>query len=402
MKTSIPNYPGSVEIEEVLHNNGDTTEDITKLVIVIDIHSDVNITSSFCELTIADFNNWLEKRQFGPGDVISFTLRHSDISYERRYRIKSINDMLNLENGKTYKLKLNSELEYVSSHVKISRAFEGLPSEIANSILKENTFERSDIWESSSNNISYVAPSISPLKVIDWLAKNSYNTEMDSRMHFFQDSKQFWNFTSIPKLRSMYNGSTVYRYNQNSFSDESGAPNQKAMMNEILSLSYPTNSFDFYNEINKGNVKNTFFTIDPTNKVLSINSYDYWNHYAAKSLNGTKVWKEENMGVGNIKTSYATSFSTNLPEFRKTYDSYSDGFTVPEVQSVEIVVNGNHLIDIGQIITLEMPSQEPVTSGQDSKLDQIWTGKYYVMAKRDQIDKNGHRVALRLTKDSFI
>jgi hypothetical protein len=221
-------------------------------------------------------------------------------------------------------------------------------------------------------------------------------------MVFFQDSKQFWNFTTVSNLRNLYSGAVTYRYNQNSFSIKDGVPNQEAMVNEIISLSYPTNAFDIYKEFNKGNIKNTFFTLDPTSKTVSVNSYDYWNHYSNKSLNPVRSWKEENMGIGNIVTSYATTLSTHLPEFRTMYDAYDEGFAIQESQTLEIVIHGNHLIDVGQIINIEIPSQEPVTSGQDSKLDNVWSGKYYIMAKRDQIDKNGHRVALRLAKDSFI
>lgn len=400
--TNVPNYPGSIEIEEVLHNNGENTEDITKIVLLIDINSDVNISSSFCELTIADYKNFLEKRQFGPGDVISFTVKHSDISYERRYRIKSINDILNMENGRTYKLKLVSELEYMSIHTRISKAFSGLPSEIADVVLRQHTFERPDVWEPSVNNISYISPAISPIKVIDWLAKNSYTSEMNSRMVFFQDSKQFWNFTSISKLKSMYDGITTYRYNQNISSNENQIPNQEALIYEILSLRYPTNAFDIYKEMERGNIKNTFFTLDPTNKLLSVNNYDYWNHYSSKSVNNIMSWKEENLGSGNIVTSYATSYSTQLPEFRSMYDAYNEEFSIPQTQTIEITIRGNHVIDIGQIVNIEIPSQEPTGPEEEPRLDRMWSGKYYIISKRDQMDKNGHRIALRLVKDSFI
>ena len=400
--TSVANYPGSIEIEEVLHDNGNNTEDITKLVLLIDINSDVDISSSFCEITIADYKNWLEKRQFGPGDVVSFTVKHSDISYERKYRIKSINDMLNLENGRTYKLKLVSELEYMSFHVKISKAFSGKPSEIAKTILQQHTFERPDIWEPSVNNISYIAPAISPIETIDWLARNSYTNEMNSRMVFFQDSKQFWNFTSIEKLRSVYDGTTTYRYGANTLSTKGGVPNQEALIYEIQTIRYPENSFDIYKELKKGNIKNTFFTLDPTNKLLSVNNYDYWNDYSSKALNTTKAWKKENLGVGKITTSYATSYSTTIPEFRIMYDASDDGFRITGSQMIEISVPGNHLVDIGQIITIEIPSQEATVSSSDLKLDGTWSGKYYVIGKRDQITNEGHGMALRLVKDSFI
>jgi len=399
--TRVPNYPGSVRIEEVIHNNGTDAEDITKIVTVIDIHSDINISSSFCQLAITDFSNWLEKRQFAPGDVVSLSLSHSDKSYERKYRIKCITDINNLENGKTYRLHLVSELEYASFHTIISRAYEGLPSVIAKTILEGHTFELADNWETSSNNISYIAPAVSPIKAIDWLARNSYVPEMNERMTFFQDSQQFWHFTSISNLRKLYNGTITYRYNANTLTDTDNIPKQEEMLYSIKHLNFH-DAFDIYKDFKAGFIKNTFFTMDPTTKTLAVNSYNYWEDYAKKSLNPRMMYKEEEYGVGKMTTSYATSLSTRLPEFRVMYDGSDEDFKLTGSQRIEISVPGNHMVDIGQIITVEIPSQETTSKSSDSRLDETWSGKYYVVGKRDQITNEGHGMALRLVKDSFI
>ena len=109
--TTVKNYPGSVKIEEIWHLNGETKTDITNIVMLIDINSDIAITSSFCELAVVDYENWMEKLQMGPGDIITITTSHQGDQIERRYKIKSFTSFVNLENGKSYLIKCISDLE---------------------------------------------------------------------------------------------------------------------------------------------------------------------------------------------------------------------------------------------------------------------------------------------------
>ena len=173
------------------------------------------------------------------------------------------------------------------------------------------------------------------------------------------------------------------------------------MLYSIKNIHYH-DSFDINKDFNVGRIKNTFYTLDPTNKLLSINSYDYWRDYASKSLNPRMIYKKEEYGIGKMTTSYATSYSTGLPEFRTVYDGSHQDFNLTGSQMIEIGVLGNHMVDVGQVITIEIPRQEPASSSSDLKLDEVWSGKYYVVSKRDQIDNTGHGMALRLVKDSFI
>ena len=83
----VPNYPGSIKIDEIWHYNGNDKLDITNLVVHVDINSDIDISSSFAEFVILDYNNWYEKRQIGPGDVITLATAQNEQSYERRYRV---------------------------------------------------------------------------------------------------------------------------------------------------------------------------------------------------------------------------------------------------------------------------------------------------------------------------
>ena len=51
-------------------------------------------------------------------------------------------------------------------------------------------------------------------------------------------------------------------------------------------------------------------------------------------------------------------------------------------KGLQITIKGNPEVDIGQIVKLELPNPDPGASNK-GQLDNMWSGKYYVTAKRD-------------------
>ena len=401
---NVPNTPGASKIEYVLHANESGQTDITLFTGRIDIHSDISFQGgSQCYIQVADYENLLEKLQFTSGDAVSFSVRYGARSYERKYRIKRITDFVNLENGKAYSLHLVSELEFASYSVKISRYYSGRSDQVALGIFNNYTREGHHLWEQSIANIDYIVPTLSPFRTLKTLANKSRSLHSPSSFVFYQDSHQFWSFTSLPNLKKTQKSIETFRYFQNADPDRNGIPDISLVKNTIQNLKYFP-AFDIQQEIEAGTLKNTDYTFDLTTKSVTVTQNSYWDTYRKNSLNPRMVWKEETLDVGS-KT-YSVQATASIGERRELGFPGDEVSPVEHVnfsaaQQIEINIYGNNQIDIGQIVNIEIPEQSP-QSGGPAKLDKVWSGAYYVVAKHDAIDKSGHSMALRLTKDSFI
>lgn len=401
-RTEVPNYPGSAKIESVIHDNGISTNDITLFVLRIDIHSDVNITAHQCELQIGDYENILEKFQITNGDAVSITIKEDGRTFERRYKVKKIGNFVNVENGRLYNVKLVSELEYVSFSTKMSRYYSGPSHEIAKTILDNFTREGTDIWEESGADIEFITPFWTPLQTLKWLGKKSRSLNSSSSFLFYQDSKQFWNFTSLANLRTIYSGNPVtLRYFQNTLSGPGQIPNTAAIRTEIQSIKY-YDAFDIKREIDIGNIKNTKYIHDITNKTYEIRQNSYWDNYSNNALNKNMLWKEEELGFGKINVTTLVTAEADKNKLRLPTDEVDETAVYSLGQQIEITLFGNNTIDIGQIVNIEIPKPEPHKSNNGDNIDRTWSGLYYVVSKHDAYDRTGHTLALRLAKDSFI
>ena len=401
---NVPNTPGSSKIEYVLHANELGQTDITLFTTRIDIHSDVSYQGgSQCYVQVADYENLMQKLQFTAGDAVSFVVRYGAQTYERKYKIKRITNIVNLENGKGYSLHLVSELEYISYSVRISRYYSGRSDEVALGIFNNFTREGHNSWEQSSVNIDFIVPTWSPFKTLKTLANKSRSMNGPSSFTFFQDSHQFWTFASLPNAKNTQSSIETYRFYQNANHDDNGIPNVDAARNTIQSINYLP-AFDIQKEIEDGILKNTDYTFDLTTKALEVSQNSYWDTYRKNALNKHMVWKEEAMDMGSKTYSMqATAAIGNRRELGFPGDEVSsvEKINFSTAQQIEINIFGNNQIDIGQVINIEIPEQSP-HSGGSVELDQVWSGAYYIVSKHDAIDKSGHTMALRLAKDSFI
>ena len=401
MTNEVPNYPGSAEIVSVYHVDDGKQNDITLFAPRIDIYSDVNIGPSTCILQMVDYENILYYSAMATGDVVGFIIKENDQEYERRYKIAKIGEIVNIENGRTFQLQLISELAYASYHIRLSKYVTGNTSEIARGLLDAHTHESASLWENSGSGVDFIVPQWSPIKTLQWLAKKSRSTQGPSRFMFFQNSKQFWNFTSLKNIDTLETNPVTLRYYQNTLSDKGGIPNTQAISTTIHDLKF-LDSFDIKNEMDRGQLKNTDYIYDITNKKLQVYQNSFFDTYAANILNKTMPWKPEEFGQGNVSITTRQSQSTPNFEYATPNDEVAEQFTYGKTQQIEINIYGNSYIDIGQILNIEIPSMEPHKDENGTTLDKLWSGKYYVTSKHDAYDKTGHTMALRLAKDSFI
>ena len=398
-------YPGRVLIDYVKIIKNGTSREITPMVVEINVETSIADTSATTDLVVVDAKNVISNLPIGSGDEIEFSISFAQKSYVYNVVVFKVMNIQTLDQQKTYTLRCFSKLSYLSLFTKVSKHYTGTTSEMAFSIFKAYAGGDSyGIWDSSIGTQSLIVPFISPIKAITWLAKRSRPVYDDVRFRFFQDSKLKYYFCPIEKFNELYKERPVvkYTYNKNT-SSTNGVPNSEAVMTTILSLTYH-DAYDLAVDARRGAHKSLRVQHDLNKKFFESFDYNYWRDFDKnKSPNDNPNIPFIGYDYSTVQNDFVLSNSTDIVELNKVNDKSNLKFTsLMNSQKIEIVVKGNEVLEVGQIIEVDIPSKEPKTDQIRDQKDLTWSGKYFIVAKRDMFTKEGMQTALTLSKQSQI
>ena len=398
-------FPGRVKIENVSIVKGESKVDITSLFIEYQVQASIIDATAISTLTLLDAKNVLSNLPIEAGDGIEIQLAYADTQKVLRSRIVRIGSIINGDRQRTYNIEMISVLAYNSIFNKISRHYRGTTSEMAFSVFEQFTNEQIGVWDTSTNIQSLIVPNWSPIKTIKWMASRSKATFDNLTFRFFQDSNFNYNFMPIERANLLYQEAPItYRFNNVTSRETRGrdsVSNSRAVVETILSLEYNP-CFNISKE--SKHIKNTWFYIDLTHKNQNTMHYNLFENYSeSKYLNKSPIWSYDEAGIGPVTFfPYASENQTNIDVNTQTDITYLRKTTVSDGQMIEITVNGNQTIDVGQVVNIEIPSPEPRTDTQVDQKDLRWSGRYYIVAIRNVYSRDGHTTALTLSKDSLV
>ena len=397
-------YAGRVEIDELVlvKPHEQVKHDIKLFVTEVNIDASIVDASLTAEFVMFDAQNLLKKFAIEAGDIVSFTFRVNDEQRTHQLRVFKLENMQDFTKERSYSIICHSELFYKSQFTGISRAFSGSYSEIAYSIFKENTWEEYSIWEPSSLNRSFVCPNWNPIQAISWLAKNSKNTTNNTRMKFFQNTTGKYCFTSLEKIVEISQDPIwTYKYNVSTLL-ENGKTRTDNELAKIEHLTYDR-SFDFMEDSQDRAFAAKRIQLDLSKKLMETVDFNYWTDTKPKSLlnkQGLNAVLFEGGGF-NIPVTVASYSQDHIEKNYINDVSYLRESNFDVQQSITIVVKGNNIVDVGNVVEVRIPSPEPQSSSTRNEDDPYWSGKYLVAAKRDIFRKEKHTMSLTLIKDSF-
>ena len=400
--------PGRIQFDEVIIKKKDNETNITDLIVEVNTETSILSTTIEADFMVLDAKNVLSNLPIEAGDEISFTVTYADGPFKMTFVLVHITEIQDLQSQRTYNLKCCSRLQYNSMFRNISRSYFGATSDIAFQIYKENTTEKFGIWEASVGGQSLIVPNWSPVKTLSWLANRSTAAYDDTRFYFYQDSFGRYNFTPIEKFRELYRSKTPMKYtyrknNQMKSTNGESIPNSAALANSILEIEFH-DSFEFNFAARGGKLGGIRFQTDINTKTMNITTYDYWRDFKRESrLNDFPTWSVNKEAVTGL-LQYDNVLSNTHPKIalNKVNDrSNLKQTSLDESQTITIVVKGNQTVDLGMVVDIEIPSPEPKTDNMRDQFDRRWSGKYYVVSKRDMYTKELKQTALTLTKESL-
>ena len=402
-------YPGKITLDEVHYKKKGTSTDLIQLVAEINVYSSIIDPVVTSEVVIIDSKNVLSNLPIESGDNIVMRVSYFDRQVDFTMFIIGIDEINIDEKQRMYTLKCTSELGFVSLYKHISQHFNGTVSDIAAQVITDSTSEKTGLWEPSIGIQNIISPQWNPLKLLTWLARRATSTVDTTRFYFWQDSKMVYNFAPIERVREIYRNLPVPKFtyglnNQLIGPLGSQKPNSEAVMNTIIEIDFE-NSFDLSAQIKKGSLGGVMFVTDISTKTMKIITDNYWDSFRGeKSLNGYPSWQRmDDVAKGKQLFPIIASNISRGITLNEVFDRSSiRGTSVDKSQVINIVVHGNQTLDVGQVIEIDIPSPEPRTDSMRDKIDRRWSGKYFVVAKRDMYNVDGVKTALTLAKESLL
>lgn len=410
MSNTFQNYAGRYKLEYVTLKNLTKEIDITELISEVNIYSSIVDPSNVARIVVSDARNVLSNFPLKGGDYIEFKIGWTDVSHIYRFTVTSVEDIANLESQRDYIITAITDFAFRSNYEKISRHYLGTTSEIAFSVFEQHAGESYGIWSDSVGHQNIVVPNWSPLQTISWLAGRSRAVNDAVRFRFFQDSKQVFHFMPIENALDLYKDNPPLRYslfknvNRDARNGEE-LPNSAADMLSIDRLEY-NNAFDLTQDLQSGVIAGRRLNTNYTYKTLDVLNYNYFDQFERRNyLNPQPTYFDGDFFPGKLDYDVSASrMADMIPGVNHTTDVSSIKRSTIEgaTQGISIEVKGNQTVDIGQILEIEIPSPEPHSQNQRDKRDLNWSGKYYVVGKRDVFDRERHRIVMDLVKESLV
>lgn len=376
---------------------------------------EINVTASIIDptivvrVTVIDGRNIFSTIPVKGGADMYIQVSYADTKTKYNLKIAEVANVTDAESQRIYNLIGISKFAYTSASKRISQSYRGAVSSIAAAIYAQYSQEETGLWDQSTGVQTLVIPNWSPIRTLQWLAKRARPADHLVQFRFFQDTMGKYNFMPIERALTIYKKSPVakYTYFKNVTRKEMGnnneIPNTAADTFSIEHIEYG-DAFNVMEGLKRNFFAGKLVTTDLYTKTYKEQFYDYFNDYNPNNYaNPQPMYPRTDNFPSNIMyntLAYNSSATRGLNEnddisylIRTRVNDYN--------QKVQITIKGNSVVDIGQLIEVDIPAPAPKgdTAG---KRDQVWSGVYYVVGKRDRYDKQDKTTILELVKESML
>ena len=386
-------HTGSYELKSAKIIRGGEAVDITMMVSEMNIFSSIIDRTIMGEFLITDGRNVISGFPVQGGDLFKVQIDIMGQMRDYTMRITKVKGLSDIETSRMYILETISEFAFQGLHQKFSQSFTGPFNEIALKIFEKYTDEKFGYWEASKGSSTVIIPNWSPTRALGWLAANAVSTTDDIRFRFFQDSKGIYHFMPIEKALDFYKDNPPFTFKHRANNSTDGIPNVEADLSAISDLKFG-HAYDMSKSLREGYLVAREYDVNLKDKSQSVINWNYHKEFdKAKYLNPFPQYYNQDFGMGRIYFSASSQYQSDLSGLKKTSVT---GYN----QLVQITVKGNPEVDIGQVVKLDIPNPDPAGSRKGEK-DDMWTGKYYVTAKRDFYAGDEVKMVMDCAKESL-
>lgn len=411
-------FAGDVNIDKVVITsvNG-FYQDIANQVIGIQIFEDIFspfITGSLVVKDSLDLLNVfpLSGEEYLSLKVTTPSLTKGAIEGEF-YIFKMTNREILGDRSVTYELHFITQDAVVDMNKRISKKFEGKPSDIAKTIItdKDNGLQITGPVniEESSNKIKYISNFWSPVRNMTYLCDHALNIKESPSYVFFQNRAGF-NFVTLDALYDNADYIEYFTYDnyvRDVLPGDSSAKNIVEDYKRIRRLAAPV-LYDYMERIDGGMLGSKQYSFDMISKNVDIKEYDMFKDFDKN--NHTNVYPL-------VSSDSIFRYNAKIINRVRHWDNFKDGgdssnskflqkrmsiMKIVDAAKIEITVPGRTQYTAGQKVLVELNKMEPVEKKDTDTLDAMLSGAYIISAINHYIDREKHECVMELVKDSLL
>jgi hypothetical protein len=331
----------------------------------------------------------------------------SELKVSSRFVIFKITDRVVLNTHKQmYNIHFMSEEAHIDTSTKLSKAYKGSASSVANNILNTIGSKKKRFFSEGSNNITFVSPFWSPFKIINYYTSNSVNPLTKFSNFVFYETVRGFILTSLDYLFKK-EPKVTYFYDANPRRTESGSKDIIAEWSAISDIHFFP-PFDNIERVTAGMYENMSYIHDITSKSLNVLRYKYQDSFK----------KEASIHLGNYPlvkplevnpriVTHKNIMNLSHPSMDYDLTGVNKNSRIPllydlEMLRIDITVHGRTDISAGDIVKFNMLRFKEVAgdTGLENRDDMYYTGKYIVTSVNHRIASNKHEMILQLSKNA--
>lgn len=341
--------------------------------------------------------------------VITFIKPGTGFKTQRVFRVYKITDRKKLAaSSEQYVLHFCSEEAILSSSIRISKSYTGLP---ISSIVKDicTTFLKIDSKKLPTSALTetqgifdVVIPYWTPFYAINWLSRMARTSQSPGCSFLFFEDSDGYHFTSLESLVQQepiqtINFGPMQIVNEQFDQSDTSLRHEAGMAHELQ------NSPDMLQLATSGAYAGKLTVIDPFSQKISVNTVNAATLFAqTKHLNEFPYLQMNTDRTQKPVTEHFDGFfrvanNKLKPETwliqRNAYLSAMHTF------QMRIEIPGSPYLRVGQVVILNLPAGAP-PSDEGKSMDNIYSGRYLITSVRHRIDRAKYVCTLELSKDS--
>jgi len=448
------NRAGSIDIVELkIISSSGIVADLKEFLVELNIYEDMFSNTLYGDILLSDSRNMIEFLPIIGEEYLNVHFQTPSFEQvgdfvKKSFRIYRLSNrsVVRDNNTQLYTLHFASPELFEDMLIPVYTSFEGNVGELAFDVYNKFLAKSRNLTLSSDetdlsletdstiflvsetdNNIKFVSPGWTPLKIINWLASKAIPKE-DTKARdflFYETTKAFY-FTSVEKMFKEASDDNnivgVYSYSAANLKDDGDSdPNRQLTLVSNIEL---VESNDHIKNYTSGYLSNRLITLDVFNKKYELVDYDYiqdyknYYHSSGKGETAVPLFDKDTPSIPYssisfypvnpklFQTSQTDYFKDNISE--KMKDIYGNrkcsllGLTNVKLN---ITVPGRTDVEVGRMLYFKFPKLSPASEEDiavdDNHLDSLYSGRYLITAVHHRITPSEHLMIMEIVKDSL-
>jgi len=404
-------FAGDVQIRDItIITTSGFAVTITPQVATIEIYEDLFSPFISGKMIIRDSQELTNLLPLVGEEIVRIDIGTPSISAKDSYRgefyIYKMDDRIKLaERELAYVLHFTSKECIIDVNKKISKAYSGKVSEIANKILTDDLETKKPLnIEETKNVTKYVSNFWSITRNLQYLCDNALNIN-DSPTYVFFENKYGLNFVSLDALYSSDNP-VFQKFIWDNYSAEMKGTTRDLDKDyqRILEIRTPE-VFNYLERLKSGMYGSEMIAFDLLTKQYMHVQYQP-NFSETKHLNEHPLWSSNAISRPRAALIQDHRYYNNFDGFddvtnSKSLQKRTSLMTQAEAFRLEIVVFGRTDYSVGQKVYVELPKNTQIKKEDLNWQDKVYSGNYLIAAICHRITRTRHECVMELIKDSY-